>query len=193
LRETSTKPRLLVLAAALAVATALATLAVFAAEARADSFDSRPPQGVLMKDSRVLQKRDFTGGNWTFYKNGNLTGIVFDNFGEYTFPKADAVGAGTKLHVKLAKPERPGILIVAHPKVKDGQFGGKYPAGQGQQLKHTFKRVERDGKTVAWNVFFRVNEPARQYYLVVHAHWAKVPGTHVSYGDAGYAFHVKTR
>jgi hypothetical protein len=38
LRETSTKPRLLALALVLAVATALATLAVFAAEARAQ-FD----------------------------------------------------------------------------------------------------------------------------------------------------------
>jgi hypothetical protein len=72
-------------------------------------------------------------------------------------------------------------------------FGGKYPAGQRQQLKHTFRRVERDGETVAWDVFFRVNESDRHYYLVVHAAWQQVPGTHVSSGHAGYGFHVRTR
>jgi hypothetical protein len=189
----------LVLAAALAVTLLFAALAVFAAEAQATaraseaSFDHRPPKAALMKDASVLQVQGFTGGDWVFYQNGGQTGIVFDNFGEYHFPKADVVRAGTRLHVRLAKPERPSVQIVAHPRVKDGQFGGKIPAGKMQQLKHTFKRVQRDGKTVAWNVFFRVGEPERHYYLVVHTHWRKVPGTHISYGDAGYAFHVKTR
>jgi hypothetical protein len=46
---------------------------------------------------------------------------------------------------------------------------------------------------VAWNVFFRVNEPNRNYYLEFFPAWKEVPGTHVSYGDADYTFHVKTR
>jgi len=103
------------------------------------------------------------------------------------------VGQGTRLHIRFAKPQRPHtVSINAYPRVKDTNLGGISPAGQKQQLKHTFKRVEQDGKTVAWSVFFRVNQPNRQYYLVVHANWERVPGTHVSYGEADYPFHVKT-
>ena len=90
MRETSRRPGLLVLVAtlALAVATALATLAVFAAEAQADSFDHRPPKGVLMKDGKMLQAQDFTGGEWHWYQNGNGRPAfgIFDNFGSYPFP-----------------------------------------------------------------------------------------------------------
>jgi hypothetical protein len=180
---------LLALALALAVATALATLAIFAAEARAGSFGSKPPKAVLMKGSHVLQVRSFSGGTWSYYQNGWICCFVADNFGHYAFPKADVVGAGTRLHVRLAKPERPSVGIVARPKSNEQDV----PYGQRQQLEHTFRRVERDGEKVAWDVFFRVNEPDRHYYLVVYAEWEKVPGTHTSYGDANYGLHVKTR
>jgi hypothetical protein len=195
----STKPRLLVPATALAVALLFAALAVFAAEAWAGSSDSEPPEAVLMKHKSVLQVRGFSGCDWCYYKNGGGGCFVADNFGYYTFPKADEVGAGTRLHVRFAKPERPSaVAINAWPKTKTtpGQLPmtGKVPAGERQQLKHTFvRRVERDGETVGWNVFFRVKEPERQYYLVVHASWEEVPGTHSSYGDVDYAFHIKTR
>jgi hypothetical protein len=173
------------------LALAVATLAVFAAEARAGSFDTRPPKAALMKYKSVLQVRSFSGGGWSFYQNGGWAADVFDNFGEYYFPKADVVGAGTRLHVRLA-PERPSVVeINAWPRVKDGDLGGKTPAGQRQKLKHTFRRVERDGETVAWDVFFRVGEPERHYYLVVHAVWERVPGTHISYGDAGSGVPVR--
>ena len=56
MRETSSKPRLLVLA--LAVALLFAALAVFAAEARASeaSFGRYPPNAVLMKGDTAIQK-----------------------------------------------------------------------------------------------------------------------------------------
>jgi len=57
LRERSTKPRLLVLATALAVALLFAALAVFASEARAGgSFGRYLPNAVLMKSDTAIQK-----------------------------------------------------------------------------------------------------------------------------------------
>jgi hypothetical protein len=54
--------------------------------------------------------------------------------------------------------------------------------------------VERDGETVAWDVYFRVKRPDRHYYLVVYPVWEQVPGTHISYGDdTAYPLHVRTR
>jgi hypothetical protein len=53
--------------------------------------------------------------------------------------------------------------------------------------------VKRDGKTVAWDVFFRANEPGRHYYLRVASGWKRVPGKHASYGRIAYGLRVKTR
>jgi hypothetical protein len=87
------KPRLLALALALAVA----ALAVFAAEARAGSFDHHPPAAVLMKYKSILQVVGPAGGQWTFCdKNGACGTAIYDNFGDFFFPKVDEVGAGRR-------------------------------------------------------------------------------------------------
>ena len=50
------------------------------------------------------------------------------------------------------------------------------------------------GETVEWDAFFRVNQPHRDYYLIVECNWDEVPGTQISYGEyVEYALHVKTR
>jgi hypothetical protein len=55
------------------VVVALATLAVFAAEARAGSFGSEPPNAVLMKYKSVLQVAYSGGGLPYACNNGHLT------------------------------------------------------------------------------------------------------------------------
>src|SRR5215213_9805046 len=52
---------------------ALATLAVFAAEVRAGSFGSEPPNAVLMKYKSVLQVAYSGGGLPYACNNGHLT------------------------------------------------------------------------------------------------------------------------
>jgi hypothetical protein len=164
LRETQAKPRLLVLVASLALAAAslLAALAVFAAEARAGSFDSRPPKAVLMKGATVLQADQRGSFCWSFYDEGggNWKYLCADT--TYMFPRAhDFLRAGTRLHIRLGKPQRPEkFMITAYEGFDKGQT---WPIGKGRRLDTNLRRVERDGKTVAWNVFFRVNEPDRHY------------------------------
>ena len=183
---------------AMVAAMALATLAVFAsfAEARATagatgSFGHRPPKAVLMKYESVLQVRGDGCAHWYFYKNGEWEyRIPFDYLGCYSPPKADEVGAGRRLHVRLAKPERPSVRILAYPKLNERT--GK-PSGQRRVLKDTLRPVKRGGEAVGWEAFFRVNEPERQYYLRASTVWERVPGEHVSYGHAIYDFHLETR
>jgi hypothetical protein len=188
------KPGSLALALALAVAVALATLAVFAsfAEARTGgSFGHRPPKAILMKDSRVLQTRGDSCAHWFYYQDGEWMFLVpTDYLGCYNPRKADKVGAGRRLHVRLAKPERPSVRVIAHPKLN--KRIGK-PSGQRRVLKDTLRPIKQGDETVGWDVFFRVNEPEHHYYLKVSAAWERVPGEHFSYGHGIYDFHVETR
>jgi len=181
--------RALVSAAALAVAIALATLALFAAQARAGSFAKGPPQAVLMKGSYVIQVRSAEAAHWYFYERGRWVETHIDGF-DFAYPKADAVKAGRMLTVRLGKPQRPStVRITAYPRL---DANGDH-AGHTQHLKSSLARVERGGKTIAWDVFFRVNRPDRHYYLDLSPAWERVPGTHDSYGDQIlYLLHVRT-
>jgi len=185
----------LVLIASLALAVALlfAALAVFASEARAGSFGSEPPNAVLMKGDTAIQKG--LGGStcWSYWNEeakDSWVGYCADTLDK--FPRSGAsLRAGTRLHIRLGKPERPeDFTITAYKGFDKGQ---KWPIGKGRRLDTNLRPVERDGKTVAWNVFFRVNEPGRDYYLDTFALWKQVPNTHISSGDATYFFHVRTR
>jgi hypothetical protein len=194
LRETQAKPRLLVLATALAVALLLAALAVFAAEARASeaSFDRHPPNAVLMEGDTAIQKG--LGGStcWSYWSDAKDSWVGYCADTLYMFPRSGAsLRAGTRLHIRLGKPERPeDFKITAY---KGFNKKAKFPIGKGRRLDTNLRPVERDGKTVAWDVFFRVNEPSRHYYLDTFALWKQVPNTHISSGDATYFFHVRTR
>jgi hypothetical protein len=176
-----------------AVALVVAALAVFAAEAGAGSFDSRPPEAVLMKGQAVLQTGQRGSYCWSWYDEaiGDWKGLCADTF-SYAFPRADGLlKAGARLHVRLAKPERPEKFRITAYRGFDKK--DKWPVGKGRRLNTIFEPVKRDGETVAWNVYFRVNQPDRHYYLDTFAVWGQVPNTHVSAGDATYTFHVKTR
>jgi hypothetical protein len=166
---------------------ALAGIAIVAAEARAGSFSDGFPKQVLMNGATVLQDGSFYYGTWNSYEAGEWNQVHADGIGG--FPQADTVRAGSRLHIKTNKPERPASFrIRAYKQV--GQFST--PIGTGRLLNTNFRRIQRDGQTVGWNVFFRVNEPNRHYYLETGGRWEREPGTHISYGNSHENFHVKT-
>ena len=175
----------------LVLAVVLATLALLTATAQAGSFEDRPPKAVLMKGATVLQTGRTGSSCWTSYEegSGNWVGLCVDKI--YSFPRVNIIKADSRLHVRLNKPQRPEkFTIYAYPRLD--QYGTPN-YDEAQELRHTFRRVERDGKTVAWNVFFRFNRPGRHYYLEAFGTWKRVPGTHISYGDGAWFFHGKTR
>jgi hypothetical protein len=169
------------------LAIALASAGVVAAEAHAaGSFSDEFPKTVLKKGRTVLQSGRFYYGTWHSYDAGGWSVVHADGIGG--FPAADLVRAGSRFHIKIIKPERPDVFrIIAYKRVEQGQ-----PLGEGRHLATTFRRVERDGKTVAWNVFFRVKQPDRHYYLETFGRWERVPGTHISFGSSVRNFHLKT-
>jgi hypothetical protein len=176
----------------LVLAVVLATLALVTATAQAGSFEDTPPKAVLMKGATVLQTGRTGSSCWTSYEegSGNWVGLCVDKI--YTFPHAgDLLRAGTKMHIRLNKSQQPeSFVITAYEGFDREQMG---PIGEGRRLATNLRRVERDGKTVGWDVFFRVNQPDRHYYLTTGGTWKRVPGTHISYGDGTWFFHVKTR
>jgi hypothetical protein len=168
-------------------AMALASMAIVAAEARAGSFSDGFPRQVLMKGATVLQHGRFYYGSWHWYEAGEWNRVDADGLGG--FPRADAVRAGSRLHIRTNKPERPAAFRIRAYRRVD-QFSN--PIGTGRLLNTTFRHIERDGKTVGWDVFFRVNGSNRHYYLETYGRWERVPGTHISYGNSHENFHVKT-
>jgi hypothetical protein len=183
-KKTASRPLVLVVMVATMV---LAGIAIVAAEAQAGSFSDGFPKQVLMKGTTVLQEGNFYYGSWHWYEAGEWNRVDADGILDY--PRADTVRAGSKLHIKINKPERPAAFRIRAYKKVD-RFSN--PIGTGRLLNTTFRRVERDGETVGWNVFFRVNEPNRNYYLKTYGRWARVPGTHISYGDESRLYHLKT-
>jgi hypothetical protein len=167
--------------------TALASMAIVAAEARAGSSSDGFPKLVLMQCETELQGRQFYYGTWNQYKAGEWNKVYADGIGG--FPQADTVRAGSRLHIKINKPERPASFKIRSYRRVD-QFSN--PIGTRRLLDTTLRRVEREGKTVGWKVFFRVNEPDRHYYLETSGRWERVPGTHISYGHSHENYHVKT-
>lgn len=172
----------------LVLAMALASMAVVATEAQARSSFYGFPKQVLMKGKTVLQNGSFYYGTWHWYKAGEWNTVHAGGFGD--FPRADLVRVGSWLHVRVNKPQRPErFTIIAYPRVN--QYGVP-DYEKKQRLDAILRRVERDGKTVAWDVFFWVNRPDRHYYLETHGRWERVPGTRISYGNESWHFHVKT-
>ena len=138
---------------------------------------------VLMKGKTVLQHGVLAYSTWHIYEDGSWNTYFADGPGmdmsQEEYPRAAVVGAGRKLHIRLNKAQRPERFTI-----KDHETG--------RHLKTTLRRVQRDGKTVAWDVYFRVNRPNHDYYLDTRGVWKRVPDTHISYGFKVYLFHVKT-
>ncbi len=195
-RGTSTrkeKAKRLWLKVVMVLAVALASIAVVAVQAQAGSFDHRPPDQVLFKGTQSLQTGNAYSFEWHFYDNGSwrVRHYSYSPY-EHNWPSAAVVKAGSRLRIKVDKPQRPTHFRIYAYKRLVAEGGEGWPAGTPQLVQHSYGPVVRDGKTVGWNVFFHVNESSRQYYLQVNESWDSVPNTHISYGDATMFFHVKT-
>jgi hypothetical protein len=104
------------------------------------------------------------------------------------YPAGDRVEAGSRLYIKLRKPQRPDRFSIHAYRDLDGDG---FPVGDAQRLSISLERVVRDGKTVGWDVFFYVNRPDR-HYLNASGRWNHVRGTKASSGSSSWYFHVKT-
>lgn len=133
---------------------------------QAQALASRPPDAVLKQESRVIQDGRRISYCWTTGCSDGLS----------NYPSAVLVDSGSRLHIRISENERPDRFTL---------MSSQSPDGDSRRIDTTLRRVERDGKTVAWDAYFRVDRPDRHYYLGAFSEWNP--------GDAYWEFHVKTR
>jgi hypothetical protein len=163
--------RVIILLAAMAIA-----LVAFGGVAY--SQDHRPPKTVLYEGERDLQ----TGRLGSYCWSGPSGPGQCVDVAELRYSTADSIRAGSTLHVRIFKAQRPERFSISTYREVD-EWG--FPAGETLRLETSLRRVVEDGRTVAWDVLFRVNEPGRHYYLNAFGVWDGA-------GDASWNFHVKT-
>jgi hypothetical protein len=132
---------------------------------------SHPPDAILKQGNRILQNGRLISYCWI---NGCADGVSH-------YPSAVLVEPGTRLYIRISENQRPEEFSLA---------ARRSPGGQWRRIDTTLRRVERDGKTVAWAAYFRLQRPDRQYYVDAFGVW-KDDGGRVR-GDASWQFHLKT-
>lgn len=97
------------------------------------------------------------------------------------WPRGKRVVAGSLVKFRVRWPQEPRRLSVTSFRSVNDK--GR-PPGRGSELEASKHRIERAGKTVAWDVVFRIRSE-RRHYLRLLAHFRK--GTLVWHG------HVRAR
>ena len=142
------------------------------AQGRAQALASHPPDATLRQGGAILQEGRLISYCWS--------GRCVDGVSNY--PSAVLVDPGTRLRIRLSENRRPEEFSLTRSWSRDGQ---------GRRIDTTLRRVVRDGKTVAWDAYFRVYRSDRHYYLDAFGAWKNQSGT--VRGDAYWQLHVKTR
>jgi hypothetical protein len=173
----------------MAVALLLGSGVLVGVQTPARAHDHEPPKApFLYKGQRELQRGNWLASCWVYPPNSE--GIYTTLCTDYAidFPAADRVGAGSELHIRVLKIQRPeNFVVVAYKKVNEEEV----PIGSGRQLRTSLQRIVQDGQTVGWDVIFRANRPDRRYYLEAGGEWKDEHAEGVSQ-DAVWTFHVKT-
>jgi hypothetical protein len=123
--------------------------------------------------------------------SGGCADYFFHSFSRWYVPLP---AGGAELHIRINNPQRLKWLTFAaytgfKPYPWDKSVG--VPFGE-RHLDYTIRRVQRDGKTVAWNVFFRLPRAESHYYLDLYTQWKPAPDAGLSFYDTWYTFHVRT-
>lgn len=152
--------------------------------------DHQPPEKpFLYKGEQKLQKGRPQASCWISppKPNGTYFGECLDYATSY--PDVDRVVAGSRLRIRVLKSQKPKTFRVAAWRRLDKNG---IPVGRGRRLASSLTPVVRDGKTVAWDVFFRAKRPGRHYYVSASGVWddAEIENEEQ---DASWNFHVKTR
>ena len=190
-RRTLHLPALLLLVAALAAAVVFVVVLGIAptkADAAASSARTlpRPPEAVLMKAGKELQK----GRLGTYCWSTEDQGVCSDTFSDYTAPpNTPRVGTPNTLRIRIHYADRPErIWLRWGHEIKKGRGIGIRIVEQSKPRPIRLERVQKGGETVAWDVFFKVKRPGKHYYINFWAFWDEEEG-----GDSQWSFHVKTR
>lgn len=167
------------------VACLLATLgAGLTGRASASANRRTPPRVSVVYKGDVIQRvRPYTFC-WSYrsYDDGGGTGMCADGFPYY--PEAAPVDAGSRLKLRIGYRAKPGEWFLRAHRVVVEHEGWHEPVGPSETIPFRLRPHRVDGVVKAWDLVFRVAEPARHYYLDT--------GGQLKQGDAFYALHVRT-
>jgi len=140
-------------------------------QGQAQALAPRPPDATLKQDNRALQDGHLISCCWI---DRCVDGVS-------RYPSAVLVEPGTRLYIRLSENRRPKQFSLSTSQTPDGRS---------RRIDTTLRRVVRDGKTVAWDAYFRLERPDRHYYLDAFGVWRDDGGR--ERGDAYWQFHAKT-
>lgn len=157
---------------------------------------ANPPDALLMKGPIVLQKGRELSRCWDYYPKEKGSTVWWSVCEDTLFlvprryvPLPRRLGE-TGLHIRINNSQRlQRLWFQAYTGYSRKAYA---PIGKGRRLDYTIRRVERGGKPVAWDVFFRLPPPESHYYLSLGAKWKLAPKTGIVFHDTWYSFHVRT-
>jgi hypothetical protein len=179
------------MALALLLACGVALVVVLVVQQPASAHDHRLPKAVLMKGKQELQTgRKVEEFTWAFPSRSGSACFVDEGTFPFGFPEqAASVAADSKLKMRIYKIQKPDTFsITAYSRLKGT---GEPVSATGRLLETSLEAVIRDGRTVAWDVLFRVDRPDTDYYLVSEGHWKDRDCSNIDQ-FAHWSFHVKT-
>ena len=137
---------------------------------QAKALSPHPPVADLKQENTKLQRAYRHSYCW-------IRRCV-DNF-EDNYPPAVTVEPDTRLYIRLSENWRPKKFTLKT---------STSPNGRARQINTTLRPVVRDGKTVAWDAYFRLERPNRQYFLDAIGEWQGARGGASVY----WQLHAKT-
>ena len=138
-------------------------------QGQAKALEPHPPDATMKQNLRALQNGHLVSYCWIWGCTDGLS----------RYPSAALVEPDTQLYIRLSENRRPKHFSLSTSQTPDGRS---------RRIETTLRRVVRDGKTVAWDAYFRLERPDRHYYMGAFGVWEGSRGN----SDAYWQFHVKT-
>lgn len=146
-----------------------------------------PPNSHLV--TGAIRQRGLTYSySWS---NSNVEGggsTLFSDSFRYGFPRPKPGEHGARAHIRIHNKHRPDRLTIRMSRrVKrsgDEPFASHYPAGPRRIVEFRWRAVQRDGRVVAHDAFFRLPERGRHAYYAVRGFWR-------FHGTAPWQFHLR--
>ena len=136
-----------------------------------------PPKTRLRANAQALQAGRLISYCWS---SSGAPGVCVD--GVWAFPRAVPLPIRSPARIRIRIAQRPnGLRLRAARRTSPSRF--RPPPFQ--RLAHRLQAHVREGRTVAWDVLFKLASEPRHYYLALDGRWR-------GRGDALWAFHART-
>ena len=118
------------------------------------------PRATVRNGGERIQRAHLTAWCWP----GDNGGMGCSEVSPMTWPRVDVVNAGSRIRLRMHWNRQPREAFV--DSYRSIGRNGK-PQDRGQNLESWIRPVKRDGKTLAWDVIFRVVQTRHHYVKTI--------------------------